>query len=38
IIWNDPALAITWPIADPLLSKKDGTYTRLADMMNELPA
>jgi dTDP-4-dehydrorhamnose 3,5-epimerase len=38
IIWNDPALAITWPIADPLLSKKDGTYKRLADMMNELPA
>ena len=38
IIWNDPALAITWPIADPLLSTKDGAYKRLADMMGELPA
>jgi len=38
IIWNDPALGIQWPATDPLLSRKDGTYKRLADMMNELPA
>jgi dTDP-4-dehydrorhamnose 3,5-epimerase len=38
IIWNDPALAIIWPIANPLLSKKDGAYKHLADMMGELPA
>ncbi len=37
IAWNDPAIAIAWPIADPLLSKKDGAYKRLADMANELP-
>jgi dTDP-4-dehydrorhamnose 3,5-epimerase len=37
IIWNDPALGIQWPVTDPLLSKKDGAYARLADMMNELP-
>ena len=23
LLWNDPALAIEWPIADPLLSEKD---------------
>ncbi len=38
VIWNDPALGIQWPATDPLLSRKDGTYKRLADMMNELPA
>ena len=38
IIWNDPAIAIAWPITDPLLSGKDGAYPRLADMTNELPA
>jgi dTDP-4-dehydrorhamnose 3,5-epimerase len=37
LIWNDPAIAIAWPIADPLLSGKDGAYPRLADMTNELP-
>ncbi|MSR25320.1 MAG: dTDP-4-dehydrorhamnose 3,5-epimerase [Nitrospiraceae bacterium] len=37
IIWNDPALAITWPVADPLLSKKDHAYPRLADMERDLP-
>lgn len=38
IIWNDPTLGIQWPVADPLLSRKDGAYKRLMDMMNELPA
>ena len=38
IIWNDPTLGIQWPVADPLLSRKDGAYQRLMDMMNELPA
>ncbi len=38
IIWNDPALSIAWPIADPLLSKKDGAYQRLSEMAGELPA
>ncbi|MGH7261248.1 MAG: dTDP-4-dehydrorhamnose 3,5-epimerase, partial [Nitrospiraceae bacterium] len=38
IIWNDPTLALAWPIADPLLSRKDGAYRRLVDMTDELPA
>jgi dTDP-4-dehydrorhamnose 3,5-epimerase len=38
IIWNDPALGITWPVADPLLSKKDGAYQRLSEMAGALPA
>ena len=38
IIWNDPALGIKWPVADPLLSKKDGAYQRLSEMVGALPA
>ena len=31
ILWNDPALAIDWPIKAPLLSPKDAQAPRLAD-------
>ena len=37
IIWNDPAIAIAWPIAELVLSQKDRAYKRLAEMGNELP-
>ena len=37
IIWNDPALAITWPIAELVLSQKDRAYKRLSEMGHELP-
>ena len=37
IIWNDPILAIPWPIATPILSAKDRLYTSLAEMESELP-
>lgn len=37
IIWNDPELAIAWPITAPLLSPKDQAYKCLADMTTELP-
>ena len=37
IIWNDPVLAIPWPIATPILSAKDRTYKSLAEMEPELP-
>ncbi|BCA54883.1 dTDP-4-dehydrorhamnose 3,5-epimerase [Nitrospira sp. KM1] len=38
IIWSDPALAIAWPVSDPLLSAKDQTYRSLAEMSAELPS
>lgn len=32
VLWNDPALAIAWPVADPKLSGKDSVLPRLADI------
>ena len=32
IIWNDPALAISWGVANPLISEKDAKYSTLAEM------
>ncbi len=32
VIWNDPALGIEWPIAEPLLSDKDAAFPPLADI------
>src|SRR3546814_10330740 len=32
IRWNDPALAIDWPVAEPLLSDKDARTPLLADV------
>ena len=29
IRWNDPALDITWPIADPIVSQRDETFPSL---------
>jgi dTDP-4-dehydrorhamnose 3,5-epimerase len=37
IIWNDPALAIAWPVTAPLLSDKDRAYRRLSEMDGDLP-
>jgi dTDP-4-dehydrorhamnose 3,5-epimerase len=31
VVWNDPDLAIAWPVAHPLLSAKDAAAPRLAD-------
>lgn len=31
IIWNDPALAIDWPVSEPLLSDKDRHHPTLAE-------
>ena len=30
IIWNDPTIAIEWPVTDPILSEKDAGYGLLA--------
>jgi dTDP-4-dehydrorhamnose 3,5-epimerase len=35
IIWNDPALAISWGVANPLVSEKDAKYSTLAAMPRE---
>jgi dTDP-4-dehydrorhamnose 3,5-epimerase len=37
IIWNDPSLAIRWPIQAPLLSDKDRGFKALNEMSGELP-
>jgi dTDP-4-dehydrorhamnose 3,5-epimerase len=37
IAWNDPELAIEWPIADPQLSDRDRNAPRLAEIADELP-
>ena len=37
IAWNDPALAIPWPIAEPLLSEPDRRAPRLAELEARLP-
>ncbi|HMD37218.1 MAG TPA: dTDP-4-dehydrorhamnose 3,5-epimerase [Vicinamibacterales bacterium] len=37
IAWNDPSLAIEWPIREPLLSKRDAANPILADVMDRLP-
>jgi len=31
--WDDPAFAIEWPLADPILSEKDRTYPDFTDMV-----
>jgi dTDP-4-dehydrorhamnose 3,5-epimerase len=37
IAWNDPSLAIEWPIREPRLSKRDAANPILADVMDRLP-
>ncbi len=32
--WNDPDLAITWPVTEPVLSERDRTWPRLRDAQN----
>jgi dTDP-4-dehydrorhamnose 3,5-epimerase len=35
--WDDPDLAIPWPIEAPLLSPKDGAAPRLREVVDRLP-
>jgi dTDP-4-dehydrorhamnose 3,5-epimerase len=37
ILWNDPAIAIKWPIADPLLSDRDRSAPTLMQIGDRLP-
>jgi dTDP-4-dehydrorhamnose 3,5-epimerase len=34
VLWNDPDLAIEWPIAEPILSLRDRAWPRLRDADN----
>jgi len=36
ILWNDPDIAIAWNIAVPLVSEKDATAPRLAELPRDL--
>ncbi len=37
IAWNDPELAIPWPVESPELSAKDASAPSLADVRDQLP-
>jgi len=37
IAWNDPELAIPWPIAEPMLSERDRHHPTLAAIGEKLP-
>jgi dTDP-4-dehydrorhamnose 3,5-epimerase len=38
LIWNDPQLAIDWPIDNPVLSAKDAALPSLSDSLSLLPS
>jgi dTDP-4-dehydrorhamnose 3,5-epimerase len=37
IAWDDPEVAVEWPLADPFLSERDTSAPRLADVAADLP-
>jgi dTDP-4-dehydrorhamnose 3,5-epimerase len=37
IVWNDPAIGITWPVDTPLLSDRDRRHPTLAAQTQRLP-
>jgi dTDP-4-dehydrorhamnose 3,5-epimerase len=37
IRWDDPALAIPWPVREPLLSPRDAALPTLAELRDKLP-
>ena len=32
ILWNDPELAIHWPVKNPIVSSKDQAFKRLSEI------
>jgi dTDP-4-dehydrorhamnose 3,5-epimerase len=37
IAWDDPEVGVEWPVEEPLLSQRDVTAPRLADVAADLP-
>jgi dTDP-4-dehydrorhamnose 3,5-epimerase len=37
VAWNDPALAISWPVLEPILSPRDRSHPTLAELTDQLP-
>jgi dTDP-4-dehydrorhamnose 3,5-epimerase len=37
IAWNDPAIGIEWPVAEPLLSDRDMRHLPLSSVLERLP-
>jgi dTDP-4-dehydrorhamnose 3,5-epimerase len=37
VAWNDPALGITWPVSEPILSRRDSHHPKLAELAGQLP-
>jgi len=37
IAWNDPDVGVEWPISEPLLSERDKSAPRLAEVADKLP-
>jgi dTDP-4-dehydrorhamnose 3,5-epimerase len=37
IAWNDPAFGISWPVDEPILSKRDQHHRRVGELMDLLP-
>ena len=37
IAWDDPEVGIEWPVDEPILSERDSSAPRLADVSGELP-
>ena len=32
LLWNDPDLAIKWPIDDPIITTRDNSYPKLSEL------
>jgi dTDP-4-dehydrorhamnose 3,5-epimerase len=37
IAWDDPDLGVEWPLSEPLLSERDRSAPRLAEIADSLP-
>ena len=37
VVWNDPAIGITWPVARPVVSERDQRHGVLSTVMDRLP-